>query len=294
MSKTCVAYPIVAALRKAEELVKPVEKWRGSSLTCDRFLREFLDKCREEISKIPEIESIASWSADEINKFLRDRGFDIQLQPLNKQEFGVASVLDMLVEWKEKGEATSVIRRNTHKTYPAVRIVEKHVDFFETNKHNHPIARLRTKSSDLVYMTILENLPDSHGSFKLMEIAEELSEGDESDNLIGGVVFPMVNLNQLVDISWLKNTRTTGADGQPAIITQAVQQTKLRMNEEGARAQSAVAIGVLRGCLPKRKYDYIIDWPFLFWITRPGISKPLFVAYVTEDDWKNPGDIRSK
>jgi len=79
---------------------------------------------------------------------------------------------------------------------------------------------------------------------------------------------------------------------QPAIITQALQQTKLRMNEEGARAQSAVAIGVLRGCLPT--YDYVIDWPFLFWITRPGISKPLFVAYVTEDDWKNPGDIRSK
>src|SRR3989338_8764552 len=293
MSKTCVTYPIVAALKKAEEFVKPVKNWRGSSFTCDRFLRDFLGRCCREISRIPEIESIASKSADEINKFLADKGFDIQLNPFSSQEFGVASVLDMLVEWAEKGEATSVTRRNTHDAYPAVRIARgSYVDFLETKGHNHAIARLRTKSGDFVHMTILDYLPDNSGSFKLVEIAEELSEGDKSDNLIGGVVFPMVSLNQQVDISWLIGLRTTGANELSAIITQALQQTKLRMNEEGARAQSAVALGVLRGCLPT--YDYVIDWPFLFWITRPGISKPLFVAYVTEDDWKNPGDIRSK
>ena len=294
MSKTCVTYPIVAALLKAEELVKPVENWRGSSFTCDRFLRDFLGRCREEISRIPEIESIASWSADEINKFLAGKGFDIQLNPFSSQEFGVASVLDMLVEWAEKGEATSVTRRNTHDAYPAVRIAGgSYVDFLETKGHNHAIARLRTKSGDLVHMTILDYLPDNSGSFKLVEIAEELSEGDESDNLIGGVVFPMVSLNQQVDISWLIGLRTTGANELPAIITQALQQTKLRMNEKGARAQSAVAIAIIRGGFSPEK-QYVIDKPFLFWITRPSICKPLFVAYVTEDDWKNPGDIRSK
>ena len=287
MSKTCVTYPIVAALLKAEELVKPVKGWAANNEIQRVFLEKFFSECREEISRIPEIESIASWSADVINRFLKERGFSIQLQPFNSLTFGVASVLDVLVEWLNKGDVTSIKKGRV--TYPAVKIDSKHADFFETSAHENPIVCLRTKSEDLVHMTILDNAPDG---FDMVEKAQELSKGREGYNF-SSVVFPMVSLNQQVDISWLIGLRTTGANELPAIITQALQQTKLRMNEKGARAQSAVAIAIIRGGFSPEK-QYVIDKPFLFWITRPGICKPLFVAYVTEDDWKNPGDIRSK
>ncbi|MBI2124267.1 hypothetical protein HYT92_00595, partial [Candidatus Pacearchaeota archaeon] len=275
MSKTCVAYPIVAALKKAEEIVKPVEKWAANNEAQRVFLEEFFSECQEEISRIPEIESIASWSANVINKFLKERGFSIQLQPFDSLTFGVASVLDVLVEWLNKGDVTSIKKGGV--TYPAVRIESKHADFFEISTHKNPIVCLHTKSGDLVHMTILDNAPDG---FDMVEKAQELFKGEERYNF-SSVVFPMVSLNQDVDISWLIGLRTKGADGQPAVITQALQQTKLRMNEEGARAQSAVAIAVFRGGFSPEK-QYVIDKPFLFWITRPGICKPLFVACVTE------------
>jgi len=35
----------------------------------------------------------------------------------------------------------------------------------------------------------------------------------------------------------------------------------------------------------------IIDKPFLVVFERPGLPQPLFTAYVTQDSWKDPGEI---
>jgi hypothetical protein len=48
---------------------------------------------------------------------------------------------------------------------------------------------------------------------------------------------------------------------------------------------AAVAIG------PEPKPDHVIDRPFLVWFERDGLSRPLFAAYVVEDEWRNPGAI---
>ena len=102
-AKTVVTYPIVAALVKAEDMLGKNRVWTPKNGMQSRFLADFFRMCRNEVLGIPEIQSIASWSADEINTFLRQRGFDIQLQPFDSSTFGIASVLDVLVEWLRKG-----------------------------------------------------------------------------------------------------------------------------------------------------------------------------------------------
>ena len=60
------------------------------------------------------------------------------------------------------------------------------------------------------------------------------------------------------------------------------------MNEIGFRVKSAVALGMLAGAALKRTEPYVINRPFLMWITRSGLSKPLFIAYLNKDVWKDP------
>jgi hypothetical protein len=47
---------------------------------------------------------------------------------------------------------------------------------------------------------------------------------------------------------------------------------------------------MLGAALPETP-PYIINRPFLMWIMRPGLSRPLFVAYLNTDVWKDPSGL---
>lgn len=287
-SITVVTYPMVAALKAAERIMGSGLKWNTVNPQQERFLRDFFSVCSGEIDQIPEIESIASWSADEINEFLRKCGFSIQLEPFNPQTFGTASVLDLLVEWIEKGTDAD-LKTEDKKEFPGVYIKEKNVHFYRVPDHPNPIACLITKSNDLVYMTMWDE-PHVPEGFDLVMKAEIFSSTKKSCDEFGELHFPMVDLDQKVDISWLKGMNTIGQDGIPGKIVQALQQTKLRMNEIGASVQSAVAFGVLRG-VTMSKPTHTIDRPFLIWFEREGLNKPFFVGYIDREDWKRPAKL---
>ena len=127
-------------------------------------------------------------------------------------------------------------------------------------------------------------------NFDLVAQAQEFSSRKREIAEFGGLIFPMVQLNQEVDIKWLLNMNTRGDDGSPAIIAQALQQTKFKMNEVGARAESAVAIHLWKAAV-ESKPDHIINRPFLIWFERDGLSRPLFVGHITQEDWRNPGSL---
>ena len=93
--------------------------------------------------------------------------------------------------------------------------------------------------------------------------------------------------------SWLIGMRTTMGEGhQEAVISQALQQTKFKMNQLGARVKSAVAIGISKTSASIEILEpIIINKPFFLWIERPGLSFPLMYAYIDEANWKNPGDL---
>ncbi len=287
MSITAAAYPIVAALVEAEKMdgMGPNRQWQARNKVQLLFLEQFFKQCRGEIGKIPEIESIASWSVEDINAFLRQRGFTIQLRHIDANTFAVASVLDLLVEWKNKGDIRTV-RGIDGLDYAGVRIGKDSVEFYKASGHRHLIAALETKTGDTVYMTMVDREPAD--GLNLIILAEALSERMRPTFPMNSVIFPMVDLNQQVDISWLIDMATRGIDGQPAWITQALQQNILRINEVGARAKSGVAMAVTRGMTPP---DLIINGPFLVWFERQHLAKPLFAGYITPEDWKNPGTL---
>jgi hypothetical protein len=290
MSSTTVIYPIVTALVKAEEIIGPERAWQAVNSTQARFLSEFFASCRQESLTIAEIESIASFTADDINRFLRERGFRIQLAPFgrggNGRELGIASVLDLLVDWFKPGTGTMVWGQDWF--YPAAHLEGAGSSFYRAAHHRYPVAQLQTVSGDLVYLTRLESAP---ADFELLRIVQQLSGSLQPIYDYRGVVFPMVDLKQEVDISWLLNLKTTSAKGEPVKITQALQETHLAMNQEGARAKSAVAQEVrITHTYPEAAL--VIDGPFLVWFQRPGLTKPLFVGYITEEDWESFGEIK--
>jgi|GEM_PF-665070 len=278
---------MVAAVKNAEQILGPNRDWHPTNDIQCRFLAEFFATGRTEIRRIPEIESIASYSSDKVNAFLRERGFTIQLDPWNPPDFGLASVLDLLIEWPQKGEVTSV-RMDDGQEFPGVRLGEQVAQFFDVPEHPNPVACLETKSGDRVYMAMLDQAPDG---FDLVAKAQALSNYKRPSNAFGGLIFPMVDLNQEVDITWLIGMHTVGDDGLPAAIFQALQQTKLKMNEVGARVQSAAAIHLAKSAPGAVKPDHIINRPFLIWFERDKLSRPLFVGYITAEDWRDPGDI---
>lgn len=292
MSDTTVMYPVVAALVKAEEEIGPGRDWQTTNETQALFLKEFFVPCRDESRSIKEIESIAAPSADKINRFLREQGFSIELPPFRNdgrwKEFGIASVLDLLVTWLKPGTATT-LKGQDKRTYPAAHLKTEVSSFYQTGEHSYPIAELKTTSSDLVYITRLDH---ALANFELLEYAQRLAGSLKPMYDYGGVIFPMVELKQEADVSWLADLHTVSAAGEPVKITQALQETHLAMNHKGARAQSAFA-GTVAVALAYRqpKPDLLIDGPFLIWFQRPGLHKPLFVGYITEEDWKDPGEL---
>ena len=292
MSIVFTPYPLVAALLKsekvlwAEDFLGPQRHWNSVNKKQAHFLGEFFTPCRPEIKEIPEIESVASYHVEEINTFLRQHKFNIQLRPFPPGDFGTASVLDLNLTWLEAGIPTKVQTYN-RQLFPAVYLKGRGVELLQLDNHEEELVKLTTKSGDIVYLTMLDQ--DIASEFDLLTTIQTLKQFPRRDewSYYQGVIFPMVDLDLEINTQWLLGLYTQSDNGIPAIISQALQQTKFKMNEFGARVKSAAAIAVTRG----GPMPYIINRPFLIWIERPGLSHPLFAGYITQEHWRNPGDL---
>lgn len=290
MSKASEVYTITAALKRAEEMMSLKKDWQPKNETQKRFLKNFYQLCRK--YNVEEIELQVSDNAEKINIFLEKKGFSIRLQPFLPNTLGFASILDLIVEWLYPGEKIKIEAKNGGK-YEGVRIKKEGISFFESKvqgyKYMNIIVRIRTKSEDMVFITV-PNEPLR--GLDLIEMAETISKNkDILLDTYDGVRFPMVDLNIINDIGWLKGMSTTNARDVPAEITQAIQQIKIKMNDKGARFQSATAMAVTLKCVSIPKQDLIIREPFLVWVERPNLKKPLMAAFITEESWNNPGSL---
>lgn len=290
MSKASEIYTITAAIEQAEKTMKLRNDWQTKNETQKRFLKNFLQACRGD--KVPEIEVEVASEAEKINSFLEKKGFSIRLQPFPPNTLGFAGILDLIVQWLYPGEKVKIDAKKGG-TYDGVRIKKEGVTFFESTVrgHRHVIAGIRTKSDDIVFITV-PNEPFEVSGLDLLEVAGSLSKNmDILPGTYEGVRFPMVDLDITNDIEWLKGMSTVNAREIPAEITQAVQQIKIKMNEKGARFQSATAIAVTFKCVAVPKPDLIIREPFLVWVERYELEKPIMAVFVTEENWKNPGNL---
>jgi hypothetical protein len=296
-SKTSCTLPIVTAVYNAVEYLGKTNGWISDNDQQKLFLADtYTDKIIKEATSLSEIQTRVSEVAAELNDWMKSRGFTIKLQDFNKDrgEFGCVSIMDVLVEWVEPGTKSHVyFNGDRSQEYPGVCVKGDNSSILSSKKHPHPIAQLETKTGDHVYMTIAETeLEGLKLTAKVQDIAANLIPSREYE----GVVFPMVDLNQEVDIGWLLGMKTQVIDGPKKDewwkISQALQQTKFKMNEIGARAESAVAVGMMRGLAARSTPPMLrIEKPFLCWISRPGLSAPFFAGFLTQDSWKDPKSL---
>lgn len=277
--------------------------------------------------KTGELEPKASNNVVVINKFLSDHNFQIQLNDLHDPlSFYVASILKIMLEWEQAGQTTTI--HADQKEYPAVNFdkpgTQYHVYFTKptaTMPDPNQIIEVKTKNGDLVYMMIHhEKIPvtvhympkcspgmgiprmiycqtfykdrSPLSDFTLLDNIELWQKNicPEQQIYYDEVNFPMVDINQEVDIKWLETLEACKGNESIYYIAQALQQTKFQMNEKGAKVESAVAIGCRCTCCPvfKPKKILTIDKPFYLWIIRPGMKTPIFAAFIDKDSWKVP------
>ncbi len=289
MSFTAVILPILAALSIAEEKFLGFEgSWQAFNAE-QQVLMEKYWPFRTQLERLlpEESRSIASADIAEINQFLKDNGFNIQLRNNGRGGFRVASILKIMLKWKKPG--TETILETDTGSYPAVYMkAENNAEFSIAKSSNGGnVLMVKAENGDTVYMQPHENA--IHGDeplkeFKLIEYGKDLvtQELVSLTSYYEGALFPMVDLDQSSEIDWL-----LGLAKSSYMISQALYQTKFQMNEKGAIAQSAVALLFERSCHQVRyKPTFKIDKPFYLWIVRDGVSVPLFAAYIDTGDWK--------
>jgi len=287
MSRVQVDYGIVAGLVAAEAVLGRRADWRSANDVQSKFLHEVFSPCRDEAMRLPEIEAVASRDATELNAFLERHGFKATFPDFSPSEVGSAAIVDLKGCWPRSGRPASVQTRDGAEAPAVATPIGSRVDFFRVAGHPHPVARMNTAEHDSVWMTMQEEPGDIAD---IGALAVRLQSGRPAQDEFEGLVFPMVDLAMEADLSWLSGLRAVDTLNQQSRVAEARQQNTLKMNEAGFRARSATSISIMLGGLRKLR-PHFIDRPFLFWITRQGLSRPLFVAWLTEDCWRRPSDL---
>jgi len=282
-------WPINACLVTAERsLLRSNGVWRHVNETQEVFIREHLGVSRG--GPIDVVKSIASRSSCKIEAWLKQHGFELKIDMLEKNEFGVASVLDVLLKWPQDAAEKSEL--NVNETHYAGVWFKRGAKLFYTSgpdKPKKPIVKIPTDNECInVFLTMVEEPPI--GEFGLVTYARYLSGvNKQSMDLYDadGVIFPMIHLEEHLQLDWIKKMWTYDSAGFPAWIKQAVQINRLRINEKGVRAQSAVRLEIpTMGSSTRRPYTF--NRPFLLWIEHDSSPEPLFSAWLNFDSWKDP------
>jgi hypothetical protein len=252
-------------------------------------MKEYFAICKSEIDAIQEIESIADLDSTVINDWLKHHGFDIELSPFGPGGFGTASKLDLKGYWFRAGRQSNIYIE-PDESYPAVKMLTGY-DLFKYKESEELVIRIRTESEDIVYMMMADEVPSG---LSIVDYVQNIEAEIEQANIeYEGIIFPMIDLDLQGSIDWIIGLKAmVDSNSIPFYeIAQALEQTKLKINEKGFRIKSAVAMGILAGAAMVKREPYIINRPFVMWVSRPSLKKPLFVGYLNKDVWKNPDGL---
>lgn len=244
-----------------------------------RSFLDFHNGVKGMLPAFPEIESAAG-TISEINRLLREKGFNIQLEDHDDpHEFATAGILNYLFEWLGKGELRKMEARNGQ-TYDAFTLK------VGLNLHQigeHVVMSASTIRGDLVCMTKLAAPPNNIPGFikTLADMPRDSYSAQEA-------VIPMVSVEMRLDLEWM-----IGMAAKDTVLTQALQALTYDMDENGGRARSATTLAALRcASIPQ---TYLFDEPFLLWIERPGEmmpDAPMFAIWLDYPAWKRPAAYR--
>jgi len=276
-------YTTVAAVKAADKMLGPDRAWRPVDKVQAGWLERFYRPIVTELPKIPEIASNATYVPEEHVAFLKKHGWDADIPTCPPGQFLTAAVFDLLVKWKTPGTSVK-IRGADGKFYPGAKL-EDDVGFWQTDDGKE-LACIATETGDRVWLSMIDAPPPQLG---LADAAQRLLGAHMHTTRHAYLHFPMVDLAEKSPLDWIKGLNTLGQDKREWEVKEAVQKITLKMNHIAARARAADEMRMGTTSVPPPAL--IIDKPFLVVFERPGLPQPLFTAYVTQDSWKDPGEI---
>jgi hypothetical protein len=291
MISSMVVWPIIGALMGMINFiyqdVQPVRAWDLITMQhVTQVQKDFLYRYNPllsdlELFKPNELRTWASPDIDYLNSMLAQEGFSIRLNgPSSPDYFGVVSIMNIAVEWQHAGTVTSIFDADGT-VYDAFAL-DKGFSAYKLNEYEYPVLCISTQTDDTVWITFADTAVHD---MALLTRINQLRDAQRTQlHGYDKAIIPMIKYDETADLDWLM-----GLACNNYAIVEAKQQTKFKMNELGARAQSAAALGV-KCCI---SHDLIIDKPFFVWIERPGMHEPLFVGYMDQQYWQNPGAINA-
>jgi hypothetical protein len=286
-SKAICPLTLYGCLEAAEEFIGTPLPWEAINDQQAQFLARSPGKTPLPFSP-EEYARIASTKEADLNKFFSDRGFTLTVPPIPEGGFGSGCTLNILVEWQEKANLVTITTK-AEKSYEGISFPlnqgHTQVQMIAPPFHNHRIATLPAKrDGDFVFITPYSGPIDDES---ILVFAEKVLEGGYQLDPKAELQLPMLNYDQTGPLDWLTGLRRS----DNWFVASAVQQNRFKLNEIGARAESAAAMTFLRSAMVMRPNPLIIDEPFLIWIARDGVRKPIFTLFAAEDCWANPGSL---
>lgn len=276
-------------------------KWYACNGEQQEFRMWYLDH-RDEISKLDSLEALASTDFAELNKFLESRGFDPMFGPF--AGIGVASILDMLVQWAQKGECSTITRfepdnssrdiygrpivTETTVDYPAFRISSEGADIYDVAGYWEPLVRLSTKTGHYLW---LMKADEPKSGLELNRQAQLLARTERrlSRGWTIGAIVPMLDMNVRADLSWMIGMKIIDSTENEFSVKQAFQQFKLRADTEGAHVKVATGFAIpMAACGPTLE-PYVFNEPFIGFFTQPSNETlPIAAFWADTDSWHEP------
>jgi hypothetical protein len=244
-------------------------------------------KFSDQIAELRGLAALASLDYQVLNKFLVEHGFEPKFDEFDG--VGVASLLDMLVEWFVEAAQAIVFSHCDEELmkYPAFSLDAGGVEIFDPEFGAGPLARIKTKSGDSLW---LQMEPAPTDGLHLALVAQAVAQSSKRINTrwTAGVVVPKVEIITEPDLSWMLGFNTRSERDGYHSICQAFQMFRFRMNEEGARAKVATGFATTRG-VSRDPQPLVFDRPFMGYSTQAGYDDlPLAAFYADKDSWFEP------
>lgn len=243
-------------------------------------LVNFIHKNKDKLELLKnDLSGIASRDVEVVNAFLKEHGFNIELQP-DGGGIAMAGIQRTLVKWLYEGE------KITYKNYPYVLMKKGYKIYENVPILNNPLIEILTQSKDRLFLTEIPASLDQNDSMKLIKMVMKGMNSYCSDYDYESLSFPMIDYDEKINIDWVLNLRLIFG-GDDYFISQAKQQTVFKMNHKGAEAKSAVVM-MMRKCVCLLKKSYQVENEFLLWIQREGVEDPIFVGFFDKNYWGEP------
>lgn len=269
------AYGAVKALELLKD--KMPGKWRSLNGNQDQLL-DLQKALRGDLSKIPTkiLDGKASTDTNELNKFLKDHGYNIKLKPITKDGIGVVTTTELEGKWR--GKKTKDIESDGKK-YPAFKL--KTDEIYTVG--DKTVAKIYDDKASGIKVFVAP-YDGKAGGLDASEIAKKMIPGADAKKAgYDSIALPEVDMDRTMPLTWMLGMQHSSGRR----IEQAMAQTQVKMNKDGFKAKEAVAMVAGRGMEQEGK-TLTVDKPFMFIVMKDGVPHPLFATTIDQKYWKSP------